>query len=134
MAKRAQFRSKHVPIAKESRTRLIWDETAQFKGDKDNGKFYKCWNCGQICHDKTHRFGGSNSGDAVEHFDFSIVSNGIIPGNAKSAISLLGHVQMSMASLKLNSSGGVKTVVHSHRTTGGACPLCHSLNYPGFYP
>lgn len=131
---RAKFINRHVNIPKESRTHLLWDETPQFKGDKDNGKFYRCWNCGQICHDKVHQLGGSKSGDAIEHTDFTTQSAGIIPGNAKSAISVMGHVRKSMASLRLNSSGGTQTVVHSHSTNGGGCPLCHSLNYAGFYP
>ena len=68
------FRSKRVPLGREARTILVADETARFKGDKDNKKYYKCWNCGQICHEGEHSLGGSNSGDAIEHFDFSIVS------------------------------------------------------------
>ncbi len=134
MVRRNTFRSKHVHIPKESRTRLIWDEVAIHKGDKDNGKYYKCWNCGQICHDKEHQLGGSKSGDATEHFDFSIASSGIISGDKLSTLSILGSLQTSMASLELNSSGGTKTVLHSHRTTGGGCPLCHSLNWRGDYP
>ncbi len=134
MARVPTFISKRRPVPREARTRLLWDETARFKGDKDNGKFYKCWNCGQVCHDKVHELGGSKSGDAIVHLDFSIASSGIIPGDSLSAISVLGNVQKSVASLRLNSSGGTKTVVHSHRTTGGGCPLCHSLNWRGDYP
>ena len=134
MAKRAKFRSKHVNIPKESRTRLVSDESPQFKGDKDNGQFYKCWNCGQICHTKVHQLGGSKSGDASVRTDFTTRSAGIIPGNAKTAISVFRSVPTSMASLKLNSDGDTQTVVHSFSTNGGGCPLCHSLNWRGDYP
>ena len=135
MARRSStFRSRHVSIPKESRTTLVFDETAQFKGDKDNRKYYKCWNCGQICHEGEHQLGGSKSGDAIEHFDFTIASSGIISGDKLSTLSILGDLRTSMASLELNSSGGTKTVLHSHRTTGGGCPLCHTLNWRGDYP
>lgn len=134
MAKRAKHRFRHVNIPKEFRTRLLWDETYQFKGDKDNGKFYRCSNCGQICNDKVHALGGSNSGDAIQHLDFTTQSAGAIPGNKESAISILRQVQGSMVSLKLNSDGGTIPVVHSFSTSGGGCPLCHSLNWRGDYP
>ena len=129
-----RFRSKKTRLRKEFKTRLLFDETARFKGDKDNRKYYHCANCNQICHEGEHSLGGSNSGDAITHFDFSIVSGGIIPGNEKSAISILRTLQRSMASLKLNSDGGTKTVVHNHRTTMGGCPLCGSLNWRADFP
>ena len=134
MAIRAKHRFRHVRIPKEFKTRILFDETKQFRGDKDNGKFYHCSNCGQICHSKVHQLGGSNSGDAIEHSDFYTLSAGIIPGNAKSAISILRTLQGSMVSLKLGSDGTVQTVVHSFSTNGGGCPLCHSLNWRGDYP
>ena len=134
MATKPRHRFRHVNIPKEFKTRLLHDESARFRGDKENGKYYKCSNCGQVCHDREHALGGSNSGDGITHLDFSIVSNGLIPGNKGSAISILGTLQFSFASLALNSSGGTKTVVHSHRATMDGCPLCGSLNYAGFYP
>ena len=120
---------RHVNIPKEFRTRLLVDET-----DSDNGKYYHCSNCGQICHDTEHSLGGRNSGDAIEHLDFSTTAIGIVPGDALSAMSILGTVQKSMASLELGSDGSAKTVVHSYGTNGGGCPLCHSLNWRGDNP
>ncbi len=134
MATKPRHRFRHEHIPREARTTLVWDERAVHRGDKENGEFYKCWNCGFICHDKVHALGGSKSGDAITHLDFSTPSIGIVPGVAGSAISVLGDVQKSVASLALNSSGGTKTVLHSHRTTGGGCPLCHSLNWRGDFP
>ena len=133
-SKLPRWRAKKTPLRKEFKTRLLFDETAIFKGDKDNKKYYHCSNCNQICHEGEHSLSGSNSGDAIEHSDFTTVSVGIIPGNAKSAMSILRHVQGSMASLALKSDGSTKTVVHSFETTGGGCPLCHSLNWRGDFP
>lgn len=134
MSKTPKFRSRKTPLRKEFKTRLRFDETARFKGDKDNKRYYHCSNCGQICHEGEHSLGGSNSGDAIEYLDFTTESIGTIPGNPLSAISLLRTLQESMASFIPNSSSGPKTVVHNHRTTGGGCPLCHSLNWRGDYP
>lgn len=133
MATRAIHRYRHVRISREARTRLLTDQTPQHKGDVDGGKYYKCWNCGQICNDKRHALAGANSGHGITYRDYSRQSAGIIPGNSYTAMSLLRRVQWSMVSARLNSDGNAKTVVHSYRTTMNGCPLCGSLNWRGDY-
>ena len=129
MARKIPIRTRRNRLPREARTRVLFDET-----DTDNGQFFRCWNCGFICHDKRDSLGGSHSGDAVEHSDFTLKSPGIIPGTAGSNISVLVNTQRTAASVKNGSDGTSKTVVHSHRTTGAACPQCHSLNWRGDYP
>jgi len=133
--RRHRHTGRHVNIPKESRTNIVFDERPHFKGDKDNGIFYRCWKCGQIFHDKTTVQGGSRSGDARNHTDYTTQSAGIIPGNAESAISVFRSVLNSVASLKLDSDGNTQSVVHSQRANlGNGCPLCGSLNARGDYP
>jgi len=129
MARKVPIRTRKNRLPREARTRLLFDET-----DTNNGQFFRCWNCGFICHDKRDILGGPRSGHAVEHIDFTIQSGGIIPGVADSAKSMLIDMQNKYVTPQLDSAGNAKTVVHSYRTTGGGCPLCHSINYKGEYP
>lgn len=128
MARKIPFRARRNRLPKESRTILLFDET-----DTDNGMFYRCWNCGYICHDKRDSLGGSNSGDAISHTDFSIPATPLNAGDKPYAIVI--DVRKTIVSPALDSSGNPKATVHSHRAVvEGGCPFCGTLNWRGDYP
>lgn len=127
MATRPRHRYRHVRVSRESRTKLLSDQSPVHKGDVDGGKYYRCWNCGQICNDRYHELGGADSGSGATYSDFAVDSQG------RSAV-ILRTIPNGLVSGKLDSDGNDKPVVHNYSTSGSGCPLCHSLNWRGDYP
>jgi hypothetical protein len=132
MARKRPFPYRNPKLPRDiAHTRLIVDET-----DTDNGKFYRCANCGFPCHDKRDALGDESSRDGLVYIDYYVESYGLEYGVPASAISFLGGLDgQLLTSARVGSDGSPKTVVHSYKTTGGpGCPLCKSLNWRGDYP
>lgn len=97
------------------------------KGDED-GKLFRCWNCGQICNQERDALGGSESPSGVQ-VDQYLEPSIATPG---SAILLEGSVGAS----KLTLDGSMEDIIYAfHPDPEGSqgCPFCHSLNWRGDY-
>lgn len=107
---------------KRSRTIPLYG-SPDFGDGKDDGKWFKCWNCGHTCNVETNMLGGSESDSGV------VYEEQTPPVMFQGGQCLLrsGHVGMA-----LDSFGNAKSIeyVLGIKQTNG-CPLCGSLNWRG---
>jgi hypothetical protein len=103
---------------------------------EDDGKYYRCWNCGFICDVTRDSIGGSQSGSGDNHEDFYGPALGVKDATDKfnSLITLRGASRLSHVLLENGSDGDPKEIRHDFTSvvTGG-CPLCGTYNYKGDY-
>lgn len=95
---------------------------------EDDGIWYRCWHCGQICKDGRDSLGGSESQAGTVYTETLSPSIGV-PINARSV-----EISRMTVSPQADSDGNPRSADHVFETSGDGCPLCHSKNWKGVYP
>ena len=118
-------------LIKRSRTLPVYGE-----GD-DEGKYFRCWNCGFICKVGRDELGDSDSSAGDEHTDYHQThhcSTYDLPDAASRYATLggdTGHYQV--AQLK-GIDGNPVTIRHDFTSDiSSGCPFCGTKNYRGDY-
>jgi hypothetical protein len=104
-------------------------------GGEDDGKYYRCWNCGFICDSARDTIGGSQSGSGDKHSDFHSPALGVSDAvDSVNSLMVLGGTGNLHVLLETGSDGNPKEIRHDFKAvvTGG-CPLCGTYNYKGNY-
>jgi len=111
-------------LPKESRTLPIKASGA------DNGKWYRCWNCGFNCFIERDDSTGSTAGD--NHVDYSDPALGYVENGEEDRMIVLDEFDFYHTIMETDADGTISTIVHDHLTniTKG-CPMCGSTNYRG---
>jgi len=86
MRRRKNYRSR---IRKESRTIPLYGDADRGNG-LDDGRYFRCWNCGFICNIDRDALGGSESRDGISYEDFPIPVYGADTAVQNSEIARLG--------------------------------------------
>lgn len=103
--------------------------TLPVKGkNEDEGKYYRCWNCGFICNVDRDELGGSASKDGISYArfsrDYGTGENGEVIASLRS-----GHVCP-----KIDADDDAVTVrEYWNPDVNSGCPMCGCLNYKGDY-
>ena len=104
---------------------------------EDEGKYFRCWNCGFVCDKDRDKLGDgeSRSGVVVEEF---VVSNelgyqfGDDPLDSKITLESVGFHDEVLP--RASSDGTAREVKHDQEgTAASGCPMCGSLNWRGDY-
>lgn len=118
-------------LAKRSRTLPVFG-----KGD-DEGKYFRCWNCGFICNKNRDELGDAESSAGDEHTDYHGIANEDPYSNiARSAsrICCLGSPGHYFVALEVGADGNPKTIIHDFTSTiSRGCPFCGTTNWRGDY-
>ena len=92
-------------LPKESKTIPIYGHPERGDGE-DNGKYYRCWNCGFVCNVDRDALGDQSSRSGAAYETYAQVDEyGVATGKTRYKV--------------------------SESSTG--CPLCHSKNWRGDY-
>lgn len=106
------------PPPKEKRTIQLYGE-----GD-DEGKYFRCWNCGQICNKDRDTLGPGTGLTILDNVE--PVYN--VSGQGVNAVTLVLRDNHRMHKLTLD--GSYEPVVHyNYSQVSGGCPFCGSKNY-----
>lgn len=143
-------RKKSIRIPRRSKT-IALKGSAIYGDGEDDGKWFKCWNCGFVCNIDRDGLGDAES---VSNISYAIADTkystddmatgrpgtgrpvgGSVDGH-NDGIALLqmatkrsGHVV-----LKVGADGSVATVRENYYPTSGhGCPFCHTQNWRGDY-
>lgn len=129
---------KKLPLRKRSRTKPIYGT-----GD-DEGKYYRCWNCGFVCDASRDKLGDGEAGDnhTASSTGDSLYLAGVRPYGKRSHLYVgledqcclggpIGHYHTAMR-LRAEGSTYVENVVHDLKSnvTHG-CPFCGTTNWRG---
>jgi predicted RNA-binding Zn-ribbon protein involved in translation (DUF1610 family) len=126
------YRRPHQPILpKRSRTRPIFG-----RGD-DEGRYYRCWNCGFVCDSQRDALGGSESDAGDNHTDY----NGLAKSNpylnssdAGFKACLGGDIEHFQVAMELGPDDEERTIIHDLTSdVSHGCPFCGSTNWRGDY-
>lgn len=121
---------------RETRRLKKRSRTIPLKGfGRDEGRYFRCWNCGFICDVERDSLGGAASLDGVDHVNYSVPTYGAVPNEEGSGLSVLGgNIEHFHVSSELDSSGNPKKPLHQFQVTiTGGCPFCGTLNWRGDY-
>ncbi len=123
---------KKIPLRRRSRTRPV-----KGTGD-DEGKYYRCWNCGFVCDSSRDKSDGSYAGDnhttgyelaGQKHFGkhehlYIGLEDRCYQGGPM-------HIYVGMK-LRAEGSTYTETVYHNHKSDiSHGCPFCGTTNYMG---
>lgn len=101
--------------------------TISLPGDlEDNGKFFKCWNCGFVCNADRNRTG---DGDGKTQTDTPLIAEGGFHTGDRMNIAIILD---DMFTVLQNGQDGNPITDYRHNNYPqiiGGCPLCGSLNY-----
>ena len=99
-------------------------------GGDENGKLFRCWNCGFPCNTDRDDSSGSTAGD--NHTDYSELARGYVENGEEDRMMTLDGFDFYHTILETDADGPAKTIVHDHLTdvTKG-CPMCGTTNYRG---
>ena len=118
-------------LPKRSRTRPI-----RGKGD-DEGKYFRCWNCGFPCDKDRDELGDAESSAGDDHTDYhNIAPTDPYTNDSASKSLCLGdaieeHYHVVM---EIDADGEPKTIVHDHTSDiSRGCPFCGCTNWMGKY-
>ena len=141
-------RNKSRRIPRRSKTIALKGSSIHGDGE-DDGKFFRCWNCGFICDVERDGLGDGESVSNISYDTFETIYStdddstgrpgtgrpvgGSVDGH-NDGIALLqmatkrsGHVV-----LKVGADSEASTVRENYYQTGGhGCPLCHTQNWRG---
>ena len=119
-------------LAKRSRTLPVYGEGA------DEGKYFRCWNCGFICNVDRDELGDSESSAGDEHTDFHDThhcSTYDAPDAASRYATLggdTGHYQV--AQNIITPDGEAELIRHEYTSDiSRGCPFCGTTNWRGDY-
>lgn len=116
-------------IRKESRTIPLYGDRERGNG-LDDGRYYRCWNCGFICNVDRDALGGPESGDGKSYEAFLIPTD----PSLNSVSRLGGSEEPSTVSLALDIAGDTITETHAIQSViNQGCPFCGTLNWRGDY-
>ncbi len=129
----------------KSKSRLRHDKrTIPVKGyGEDDGKYYRCWNCGFICNADRDELGGEESRSGVAITQTHIEQGPAQPGaayigmtgdaarDARAVLAVLaGSVGHSHIAMEEGMDGAAKGVEHIHSAeVATGCPLCGTRNW-----
>ena len=115
-AGRRHYRSSRVP--KEKRTIPV-----PAQGDEE-GRYYKCWNCGFICDKQKNALDDGPAGNASRH---ATLASGRIIGDSRSVRFRVGT---PIILRQLDSLGNKKPIYIERRViVGSGCPGCGTRNW-----
>ncbi len=121
-----RYRKSRIP--KDSRTIPIYGDPIRGDGN-DDGKYYKCWNCGFVCNVDRDALGDGQSRDGVAIKEFIEIAYGGLPSSFAVLGSSIGHFHVA---LEKGADGTAKTIEHNLMAKDGSgCPLCQTLNWKG---
>lgn len=86
MRRRKNYRSR---LRKESRTIPLYGDADRGNG-LDDGRYYRCWNCGFVCNIDRDALGDSESRDGLHYEDFPVPVYGADTAVENSEIARLG--------------------------------------------
>lgn len=100
---------------------------------EDNGKYYRCMNCGFICNIDRDELGGSSDRDGLVYENYSVNIYDSAPFGHGFAV-LGGDIEHFQAVLEVGSDNEPKEVEeHWQARVASGCPLCGSRNWRGDY-
>ena len=108
----------------------------------DDGKYYRCWNCGFICDVDQDELGGENSRSGATYAQYDDVYSeneppfysGIDGENETTPLVPLLGMRSAHVVMKLDADGSESTIRRNWYNDGGTgCPFCHTLNWRGDY-
>ena len=86
--RRSQYRNRSR-LRNESRTIPLYGSVERGNG-LDDGRYFRCWNCGFVCNEDRDSLGGSESRDGIYYEDFPIPVYGADTAVDNSDIARLG--------------------------------------------
>ncbi|MCK4328788.1 hypothetical protein KAX02_02990 [candidate division WOR-3 bacterium] len=119
-------------LAKRSRTLPVFG-----KGD-DEGKYFRCWNCGFICNKDRDELGDAESNAGDDHTDYHGNVSEYPYANhyddIASKVCCLGESDHYHVVLELGPDGEPKTIIHDLTSDiSRGCPFCGTVNWRGDY-
>ena len=102
----------------------------------DDGRWFRCWNCGFRCSKDRDSLGGPDSRDGITYEDFPVPTYGTGGATSYSGVARLGgSIGPSTVALELDAAGDAKEPDHEIKpVVSGGCPFCGSKNWRGDYP
>ena len=134
-------------IKKQSRTIPLRGHK-DFAGGRDDGRYWKCWNCGFICDVERDELGDSESVAGISHTIYEAQYGGAQKNDgdynetdAKQHGTNSGIPLLTMASIRSqhvlmeNDSSGTPATIRSNWTpqVNSGCPFCGTKNWRGDY-
>ena len=147
-------------IRKESRTILLYGDPDRGNG-LDDGRYYRCWNCGFICNIDRDALGGQESRDGISYEAFTLDTdpslNSIsrlggsfspstispkerVGGTTERGTGFIGRLAImsgnpSFITLAIgNTIDGIQLEPYYIKpVVNSGCPFCGSLNWKGDY-
>ena len=138
-------------LRKESRTIPVPAGDGHLRGTNytgilDDGRFFRCWNCGFINAVDRNSLGGSQSRSGLIHKENAIgYPSPNAEGTGTEALSpdgrtpyqllaVMGGINTSYVALENDPNGTTKPILHSFESAvAGGCAFCGSKNYRGDY-
>lgn len=142
---RYRHRNRNRKVRKQSRTIPLRGHK-DFGDGRDDGKYWRCWNCGFICDNERDELGDA---DGISHTVYEALYSGGPKKGANSTdyletdAAIHGSIQsvplLTIASgrtghvlLENDSAGDPKTVrINWTPETNSGCPLCGTRNWKG---
>ena len=114
---------KKVKLPTERRTIPLRSNDRGSGRDKiDDGKYFRCWNCGFICNIERDALSERGPGTILTDFDIPAGT----PYQDPEAIKLTGGMGYDFVLPKADANGDPVVVRQDYKITGTGCPLCHT--------
>lgn len=126
-----QYRSR---IRRDSRTIPLHGDDERGNG-LDDGRYFRCWNCGFVCNQDRDALGGPESGDGITYERFNIPTYGSDGSTPGTGVARVGGSLAATVVPELDAAGDAKQpFVYTKPVVSGGCPFCGTLNWRGDYP
>ena len=101
----------------------------------DDGRYFRCWNCGFVVDSKRDRLGDERSDDGTSYEDYANQAQGAQgdgdPLSVAPVLRMIGGSNSvnTLVALAVGTDGAIQPPTHSHKLVGSGCPFCHTLNW-----
>lgn len=107
------------------------------KGD-DDGRYFRCWNCGFVCDSQRDELGDSESrggDDHTNYYRYAQPDSSVSPTDKTKKLCLAGPIGHYHTIMELGYDGSTpKTITHPIKSdVSRGCPFCGSTNWRGDY-
>ena len=106
-----------------------------FGKDDDQGRYYRCWNCGFVCDVERDALGDSDSTSGLAHKDALLPVGRFAPnGKAANQACLGGDIGHYHVAARIGADSNPKSVEHIYKSDiSYGCPNCGTTNWRGDY-